>query len=281
MKKVLFLCFSVLCFYSFSQDEGIKEIQLQEYELKYIYNKGDISVYSLNIENYEKLNVSGQVGEKRRKTVIKFSQQVENVDENGNGIIKLKYLEGSYNNIKIDIGGKEGILKRDPQGRILESSGLEEASMEFVKIIQKSMADYLPGFDRLPVKIDLSKFDSNVFNPYFEAFTPILPDKKVKIGDSWEREIIVPFLFVKGKLVYKLDKIEENKAYIKLSLSKQEIKGTGDIIFDIEKGKLIEENFIIKGEDIKTKLDLGKYTQYKQIYEISGTIIIKINLKEI
>ncbi len=284
MKKFLILFSTILCFCIFAQENEVKQEITEkvpaEYELKYIYNIGDILTYSLKVENYEKLNISGQSTEKRRTTIIDFSQKTEDVDEKGNGIIKLKYLSGIYNNIKIDFGDKEATLKRNTKGEILESTGLQEASMEFIKIIQKSASDYIPGLDRLPVKMDFSNYDSNLFNPYLESFTPVFPDKKIKIGDTWEREIILPFLFTKGKMVYTLEKIEENKAFIKLSLSRREISGSGDVIFDIEKGKLVEENITIKAENIKTKIDLGKFTQYKQVYEISGMVIMKVNLKE-
>ncbi|MCM8818911.1 MAG: DUF6263 family protein [Candidatus Omnitrophica bacterium] len=277
MKKLSLLILGLFCFYLFSQEEVLKE-----YDLKYIYNKGDISTYSLKIENIEKLNISGRYSENKRKVIIDFEQEVYDLDEANNGIIKMKYKEGSFNNIKINLSDKSAILKRDPKGKILESSGLQEISAEFAKIIQKSLSDYIPGFDRLPISLDFSKFDSNTFNIYLESFTPTFPNKKIKIGESWEKEIMIPIFFTKGKLIYTLGKIEENKAYIILTLDKSQIKGKGDLVFDIEKGKIIEQNFTITGENIKTKIDLGQYMpQYKQSIEISGNVIVKINLKEI
>lgn len=284
MKRFLFFCFIIFCLSVFGQEEGVKEETPKEYDLKYIYNKEDILSYSLRIENTERLKISGQdMGEKRRKTIINFSQKVEDIDENGNGIIKWKYLSGSYNDIKVDLGDKEATIKMDPKGKILESIGLEEISLEFFKIIQKSMSDYIPGFDRLPIKIDFSKFNSNEFNAYWESFRPVFPDRKLKIGDTWEKEVIVPMIFRKGTIIYTLNKVEENKAYISLSLGRHEIKVNGEIIFDIEKGKLIEQEFTIKAENFKEKVDFGQFTQYKQMgsYEISGNMITKVKLKEI
>ena len=287
MKKFLFLVAFCLYFSLYSQEqlkEEVKEETQKEYDLKYIFQKGDTISYSLRIENTERLKIGNQdMGERKRKTIINFSQTVEEVDENGNGTIKWKYLSGSYNDIKVDLGDKEAILKITPSGEIIESSGLQEASYEFFKIIQKSMADYIPGFDRLPIKIDFSKFDSNEFNSYWESFRPVFPDKKLKIGDFWEREIVVPMIFRKGKMVYTLTNVEDNKAYISLSLGRHQIKVSGNIIFDIEKGKVIDEEFVIKAENFKEKIDLGQFTQYKQMgcYEISGTMITKVKFKEI
>ncbi|MCM8806875.1 MAG: DUF6263 family protein [Candidatus Omnitrophica bacterium] len=273
MRKILFICL-LFCILSFTQEETSKE-----YEIKYLFTKGSNVSYSLKIDTIEKLNISGQYNEKKRKVVIDFDQIVENVDENGNGIIKMKYLGGSYDGIKVDLAGKEVTLKRNSKGEILESVGLEELSAEFVKIIQKSLSDYVPGFDRIPVKIDFSKFDSNMFNVYLESFTPVFPDKKIKIGESWEKEIMIPIFFTKGTLVYTLEKIEDNKAYINVSITKKQIKGTGELIFDIEKGYIIEQNLSIRGENVKTKVDLGQYApQYAQSFDISGSVIIKISL---
>ncbi|MCM8772268.1 MAG: DUF6263 family protein [Candidatus Omnitrophica bacterium] len=273
MRKILFVCL-LFCILSFTQEETSKE-----YEIKYLFTKGSNVSYSLKIDTIEKLNISGQYNEKKRKVVIDFDQIVENVDENGNGIIKMKYLGGSYDGIKVDLAGKEVTLKRNSKGEILESVGLEELSAEFVKIIQKSLSDYVPGFDRIPVKIDFSKFDSNMFNVYLESFTPVFPDKKIKIGESWEKEIMIPIFFTKGTLVYTLEKIEDNKAYINVSITKKQIKGTGELIFDIEKGYIIEQNLSIRGENVKTKVDLGQYApQYAQSFDISGSVIIKISL---
>lgn len=284
MKRILIFSFLIFSLSIFCEEEVKQEEAKQEYELKYIYNKGETVSYSLKIENYERFKIGTQdMGERRRKTIIEFSQRVEDVDENGNGVIVWKYLKGSYNGVPVDIGGKEAILKIDKKGEIIESQGLQEASYEFFKIIQKSMADYIPGFDRLPVKIDFSKFNSNDFNSYWEAFRPVFPDKKVKIGESWEKEVIVPFIFRKGNIVYTLDRVEGNKAYIKMSLGRHEIKVQGDIIFDIEKGKLNDEDITIKAENFKEKIDFGQFTQYKQLgsYEISGTMITKVKLSEI
>ncbi|MCM8804953.1 MAG: DUF6263 family protein [Candidatus Omnitrophica bacterium] len=291
MKRILFFYFIILCLNFFAQEESVKketeivkEEMPKEYDLRYIYNKGDVISYSLKVENRERLKVSGMdMGEKIRKTIINFSQKVEDVDENGNGIIKWKYLSGSYNDIKVDLGEKEATIKMNSKGEILESRGLEEMSLEFFKIIQKSISDYIPGFDRLPIKIDFSKFDSNEFNAYWESFRPVFPDRKLKIGDTWEKETILPMIFKKGRIIYTLKNFEENKAYISLSIGRRDIKVSGEIIFDIEKGKLIDQEFIIKAENIKEKVDFGQFTQYKEIgsYEISGTIITKVKLKEI
>ena len=287
MKKILFLFGLFLCFSLYCEEQMKEEVKKEtqiEYDLKYIFKKGDSISYSLKIENTERLKIGGQdMGERKRKTIINFSQSVEDIDENGNGVIRWKYLGGSYNDMKVDMGEKEAILKITPRGEIIESSGLQEASFEFFKIIQKSMSDYIPGFDRLPIKIDFSKFDSNEFNSYWESFRPVFPDKKLKMGDTWEKEIIVPMIFRKGKMVYTLNKVEENKAYISLSLGRHEIKVSGNIIFDIEKGKVVDEEFVIKAENFKEKIDFGQFTQYKQMgaYEISGTMITRVKFKEI
>ncbi len=279
MRRILFFCFLFFCLFLYCEEEG-KEEMPKEYELSYIFNKDEISSYSLKIENMERLKINEKdMGEKRRNTIINFSQKVDNIDENGNGIIKWKYLSGSYNDIKVNLGDKEATIKMDKKGNIIESKGLEEMSFEFLKIIQKSMADYIPGFDRLPVKIDFSKFDSNEFNTYWESFRPVFPDRKLKIGDTWQKEIIVPMIFKKGTIIYTLNKVEENKAYISLSIGRHEIKVNGEIIFDIEKGKIISQEFTIKAENFKQKVDFGQFIQQLGSYEISGTLITKVSLK--
>ena len=146
------------------------------------------------------------------------------------------YLQGWQNNRKIFQNGKTVDMKISPEGEILETRGLQEVAAEFLTVLQRSLADYIPGFDRLPLRIDLTKIPSNTFNTLWQSFILPLPDKPVAAGDTWkkqDRQI--------GTILYKLEKIENNRAYIKISADDNEIELEGNAVFDMDGGFIISQ----------------------------------------
>ncbi|MCM8821172.1 MAG: DUF6263 family protein, partial [Candidatus Omnitrophica bacterium] len=167
--------------------------------------------------------------------VVYLSELFQGVDENGNGLIKVTYLQGWQDNIRIFSQPKEVKAKMSPKGEILESEGLQEIAAEFFKVLQYNLADYIPGIDRLPVKIDFSKMPSNTFNIYWQAFLFPVPEKPVAIGDIWKREDKNAGITIQ----YKLQEVKEGKAYIEVITEDKRGFLEGKAIFDIENGYLI------------------------------------------
>ncbi len=233
--------------------------QEQEYLLQYKFTLNEDINYSLYIENFGQISINEKYNEKTDRGKIIFNQKVVEVDENGNGILEIIYKQGVLNNENVSLSEKKAKLKMNPKGEIIESEGLQEVAGEFVKIVQKGVASHIPGVDRLPLTIDFSKMSSDTFNIHWESMRPVFPEKKLKIGESWERRIMVPIIYTMGNMKYTLENVEKNKAYIGMYLKKDNLVLKGKGIFDIEKGSLISDEFTINIKDINEKLNLKDY----------------------
>jgi|GEM_PF-1019782 len=236
----------------------------QKYTLIYKFPQGKEIYYKMTMDRKDQFNIGGRKVDARKKTVIYTSQLFEGVDENGNGIIKMTYLQGWVDNTRIFPQAKEVKIKMSPKGEILESEGFQDIAAEFLKVIQYNLADYIPGIDRLPVKIDFSKMPSNTFNIYYQGFIFPVSETPVAVGDIWtkrDRNI--------GTIKYKLQKVEDGKAYVAIFAgASEEISSgfDGNAIFDIEGGYLISS-------DVKAVTDAtGKIVQRaaKKISAASG-----------
>lgn len=261
MKKI-FLFLILVSVFVFAEELKVEtnvETGIEEgYLIYYKFNEGEEINYLLTIENYGQLIVAGKYNEKTDRGKIILNQKVKKVEDEI-GVVEVVYKKGVWNNENVSLTEKKAILKMNKNGEVIESEGLQEIAGEFFKIIQKGIASYIPGADRLPLKIDFSKMSSELFNASWESMRPIFPDKKLKIGDFWEREILIPILFTKGKLTYTLIGLNGNNAYINMYYKKGSLTLKGKGIFDIEKGYLISEEFTINLENINEKLDLSKY----------------------
>ncbi|MCM8830143.1 MAG: DUF6263 family protein [Candidatus Omnitrophica bacterium] len=217
-----------------STTEEIKEEPVK-YTIIYKFPQGKEIYYQLSMDRKDDFNVAGKKFDVKKKTVVYLSELFQGVDENGNGLIKVTYLQGWQDNIRIFSQPKEVKAKMSPKGEILESEGLQEIAAEFFKVLQYNLADYIPGIDRLPVKIDFSKMPSNTFNIYWQAFLFPVPEKPVAIGDMWKREDKNAGITIQ----YKLQEVKEGKAYIEVITEDKRGFLEGKAIFDIENGYLI------------------------------------------
>lgn len=217
-----------------AKTEEVKEEPVK-YTIVYKFPQGKEVYYQLSMDRKDEFNLAGRKFDTKRRTTVYISQLSEGTDEQGNGLLKVTYLQGWQDNTRIFTQPKEVKVKMSPKGEVLESEGLQEIAAEFLKVVQSNLADYIPGIDRLPIKIDLTKMPSNAFNIYWQAFLFPVPDSPVAIGDIWKREDKNAGVTIQ----YKLQEVKEGKAYIEVITEDNRGSLNGKAVFDIENGYLI------------------------------------------
>ncbi|MDD3726043.1 MAG: DUF6263 family protein [Candidatus Ratteibacteria bacterium] len=235
--------------------------EVEKYILVYKFPKETEIYYQISLDKKDNFNIGGRKFDVNKRTLVYISELFQGVDENKNGIITITCLQGWQDNIKIFSQPKEVKIKMSPKGEILESQGFQDISAEFLKVFLYNLADYIPGIDRLPIKIDLSKMPSNEFNIYFQAFIFPVPGSPVAVGDVWEKRDKNMGVTIQ----YKLQEIKEGKAYIDISTENNRGSLEGKVIFDIENGYLIS-NYVKMSTDAT-----GKIVQ-KAAKEIGGVV---------
>ncbi|MBN1445387.1 MAG: hypothetical protein JW957_04690 [Candidatus Omnitrophica bacterium] len=192
--------------------------------------------YQMNMDKEDEFNVGGRTVKSENKTILYLSQLFESVDGEGNGSGKLFYLQGWQDGQRIFPQEKIVTVKMSPKGEVLESAGLQEVAAEFLKVVQKSLAVYIPGFDRIPLKIDLTKVPSNTFNPFLQSFIMPLPEEPVAVGEKWhkgDRNM--------GEVEFTLEKAEGGRAYIKMHSKGRNGVMEGNAVFDMEQGIIVSQ----------------------------------------
>jgi len=215
-----------------SGEQGKKEL----YDLSYKFPQGKELFYRMDFDREDEFNIGGKNVKIAKKTLLYISQLFESVDGDGNGSGKLFYLQGWQDGQRIFPQQKVVTLKVSPGGDVLETAGLQEVAAEFLKVIQRTIADYIPGFDRLPLKIDLTKAPSNTFNPFLQSFILPLPARPVATGEKWTRgdKNI-------GNVEFTLQKVEGNNAYIEMYAEGRNGIVKGDAVFDLAEGIVISQ----------------------------------------
>lgn len=209
--------------------------EAEKYTLVYKFPKDKEIYYQMILDRKDDFNIAGKKFDVKKRTLLYISELFHGVDEQGNGLITVTYIQGWQGNIRIFSQSKEVKVKMSPRGEILESQGLQEIAAEFFKVLQYNLADYIPGIDRLPVKIDFSKMPSNTFNIYWQAFVFPVPEKPVAVGDIWEKRDKTVGITIQ----YKLQEVKEGRAYIDVFTEHNKGMLTGKAVFDIENGYLI------------------------------------------
>lgn len=206
------------------------------YDLTYKFPLGKEIFYQMNMDKADEFNIGGRNVTSENKTMLYLTQLFESVDGEGNGTGKLFYLKGWQDGQRIFPQEKIVSVKMSSKGEVLESAGLQEVAAEFLKVVQRSLAVYIPGFDRIPLKIDLTKMPSNTFNPFLQSFILPLPEKPVAAGDKWykgDQNV--------GEVEFTLEKVDENKAYIKMNAESRNGKMEGNAVFDIKQGIIVSQ----------------------------------------
>ena len=267
MKRFILVCFTLLFARPlFGQDNT----NTDTYLLRYKFVAGKETGYQLNINDWEKMKVAGRPIERKQEMVIHLIYKIEGMDEDGNGILRSLYGDATYQGKKVGLAGKETRARISPTGHILESEGMQAVIAEFAKVALKSFSAYIPGLDRIPVKIDLSRLPSNQFNPLYQAFLPTFPEKEVVIGDTWLRQEGVVELADRraSRVQYRLEAVNDGCAEIVLvppeprvprepeaESEESSISAAGRVLFSITDGELIflETELIL--QNVNTSFD--------------------------
>ncbi len=280
MKKMFALLYFTLLFAIplFGKDDT----HTDTYLLRYKFVVGKETAYQLNINDWEKIKISGRPIERKQEMVIHLIYKKEGVDEDGNGILRCLYGDATYQGKKVGLAGKETRIRISPTGHILESEGMQEVFAEFAKVALKSFSAYIPGLDRIPVKIDFSRMASNQFNPLYQAFLPTFPVKEVAIGDTWLRQEGVVELADRraSRVQYRLESVNDGCAEIvlvppeprvprELEAESEEasISAAGRVLFSITDGEpiFLETELIL--QNVNTSFDPA---DLKSIVDVPG-----------
>jgi len=242
------------------QSEVKEETKKEKVLLTYKFKIGDIARYGVDIEDVEEGYINGRRYKRNQQIYVEFEEETTSIDEKGNGIIKLTLLKASFNGENLESGRKEAYIKLSPRGKILESRNLQEIMGEFFKVIRKSLSETIPGFDRIPVKIDFKKLPSNQFNTVWEVTKPILPEGEIEIGESWE---IKPRKWQqdvgqKEPIRYTLKSKEGGNYLITLKLEQEKNRIDGEVLFDLERGRIVKQYVEVIIPKEKGKLNIDK-----------------------
>lgn len=162
------------------------------------FNEGDEYKYKLTQDSVTTTEFMGKKMEMPSKTEITLTQKVEKVDQ---GVAELKVTYDSFN-MEMNIGGKKipsnlgksmvgktNTMKISENGEIIEPKGM------------KAM-------------VGLQGMSSDIKNTFFNLY-PRLPERKLKVGDSWTQKQEIPQSQI-GIVIesqYTLSGKEEKKGY--------------------------------------------------------------------
>lgn len=231
----------------------------ESFLIHYKFPEKTVRRYSLSVDDWEKMMVDGSIRERKQSFTLIFTQEYLPIDEEGIGAWVQTFEEGKYQGINVKgLAGKKVICRISSTGKILSTEGLQALFNEFVKLMQKSMAFYIPGLDRLPVKIDFTRMPSALFHPLYQPFIPIFPEKPVKIGETWAREEgISRHIAKEANSMYRLEEVKERVAKLSLFTEKPKdeniknrIFSAGTIFFNIESGELQEMEAFLEADGV-------------------------------
>lgn len=232
------------------------------WRLAYRFTPGEVARYRLNITDYELMTAGGREIDRWQRVALEFDQHVEGVDEEGNGLWRQVFTDATWQGRPVPgLIGLESRLRVSPDGRVLESEGLQHVFAEIARLALRSFAAYLPGLDRLPLRIDFSRLPSGQFNPLYQAFSPTFPGEPVRVGDTWTRreDLAGPAGRREAPVHYRLEAVEENLARIVIEPADprredgpaEAVSVSGRVDFCLEAGAplLIGTNMTMTGVD--------------------------------
>jgi hypothetical protein len=254
--------------------------------LQYKFPEETVRRYSLSVDDWEKMMADGAVRERRQSFTLIFRQEYLPLDEEGVGAWVQTFEEGVYQGVNVKgLVGKKVICRISPTGKIISTEGLQALFNEFVKLMQKSMAFYIPGLDRLPVKIDFTRMPSALFHPLYQPFIPVFPAKPVEMGETWAREEgISRHIAKEARSMYRMEQVEEGVARISLfteepkeGSGKKRVFSKGTIFFNIESGELKEMEAYLEADGVNmnpARIAPGMMQASKDITGIKKTKLI-------
>jgi len=195
---------------------------------------GDEYKYHTLISITSDNEIYGQTSSAKQDTTTEFKIKVDNVDSEGN--ITMNYI---YDHIKFEadtdgtkqlydsdnsnpndfsavyknIVGKGFTAKMTKYGEVTEVTGVDELLNTIVTTLYPGMDD--ETYIEETKKSFNSTFGDFALKSLVQLSTKIFPDKKVKIGDSWDIEATINTIEeINAKITYTLDKIENKTAYL-------------------------------------------------------------------
>jgi len=209
--------------------------QAQKYEIKFQLKEGATYTLKQTTDQLINITVMGMSQEVKQKNVFEYSYLVEKV-EAGVQTIKVTYdaIESSREsaqgntsyNSRTDSApdnveskymaaliGESFWMKMNETGEILEVNGTDD-------LLEKGLSQ-IDGVDETTlstINTQLkSQFGDEAMKSNMGQISAFFPTKKVKVGKSWKKKVSTKTTMAMNmSSVYKLDKVEDGKAYISI-----------------------------------------------------------------
>lgn len=254
----------------------------KEANLRFNLKKGKAYVYSMS------LNIDQEMEGNKMNSDMNFGYTLDVIDDSSG----VKTLKTSYDRIEMNMKtpgedirintdkpladtnvaanpismmtgmfhamkGKSFLMKVNPEGKILEVSGLKdmaEAMVNGMNIPEQSKPMMLQMFS--------SQFNDEMMKNNFAQAFDIFPNKPVKVGDTWEKKL--SFSGMSMNTNYTVKEIGKDKVTLdaRSTLQMQGSKGTqtGTFVVDRETGLVVDGNFEQKFEAPNKMIAKGKIT---------------------
>ena len=228
--------------------------------LQYNLNAGDQYRHELNIENTIEMEVQGQSMTLDQESSFELVYLVTKVDKDS------IFLQVVIEALKISqsVAGME--ITYDSQDTTTYNSPVvgTKISDEMNKLIGEKITAVMDRFGNVGT-VDMGTLkDKNITENFKNSFSGIIyPGKKVKVGESWENDVISGGVAeIKMHVVYTLASIKGKQAYIKFQGDLEgvdksdELKGTasGEIVVNRKTGWMIKKE---SSEDYNMMMEQG------------------------
>jgi hypothetical protein len=227
IQKISMICMLMLSF---------SIAQAQKYELKFQLKEGQTYQLKQSTDQVINISVMGMNQEVKQQNVFEYDYLVEKV-EDGVQTVKVTYVaiesnresvqgNSSYNSrtdkdpdnpeskYMAAMIGESFTMKIDQMGEVLEVNGTDA-------LLDKGLAQ-MEGLDESTmstVKAQLKgQFGDEAMKSNMGQVSAFFPKKKVKVGKSWKKKAATESMMAMNMAsVYKLEKVEDGKAYISVS----------------------------------------------------------------
>ncbi len=261
------------------------------YLLQYKGSPGKIRRYQMDTNLEQNMEMMGNEINITMQLVSFITQTIENIEDSGNINISIV-----YDSLQFDATGMQMVAMK---GKLEEQiNKLKGKKIEF-RISNKGEVLETSGIDSL-LPQQLNQFVNS--RELASSFTPDLPDKKVKIGDSWEVKKEVPIEKEDAKMKMNVSRNSKLTLIGKekvdgLTLLKIQHTGTVGLDGEMEQGGMnlfLEGDGDIKGEilfDVKngclyshsseTEMDLTIATSGQQNMTIPMMQYVKVKISRL
>ncbi len=274
----------------------------KQFRLK--FKQGQIFKVTMNQETKQTISVMGQTQEMPMTMVMEMTWDI--TDASADGFTIVQTIDRVQMKMKIPMQGEVNYDSKNPGGggqiatmlgtmfKPMLNTKFEQKMNRLGKVLEVNIPDSaLKGIEANPL---LKKFFSkDAFQEMMSKMSPVLPEKAIDKGFSWESSVETPAPFgkmkMKTKYTYEGEEVHNNKKLDKFGivlniememqpgatalLKVQDQKSTGTMYFDSEAGYFVE-NVINQEMTIAGQAGGQQFTQkLKTVTRLTTTPVTK------